>query len=385
MSCDPEGPVTVHAPERCFAGYTLFCHTCDWPPPNGRARILLVDMHGRLAHEWRPPTSAQLPELLPDGTLLYATRDRSHVEEAGLRRIAPDGRLLWHYHCRADHDFHVMDGGRLTVHCIADKMAPRLGPRLRRCPYIVEVDGDGTLRWEWHGEEHVDELEERLGEALPPDWEARARRQLARRREWDAGLAGEAGEDWVRRQVRHSSFDWAHNNNCEVLPPNEAGRADGRFATGNILFSYRTLDTIGVIERTTGRIVWAWGPGELDGQHMPTMLPDGRVLIFDNGTIRGWSRVLELDPLRERIVWQYHAEPCRSLYSAAISGAERLPNGNTLICEGGPGRMLEVTREGEVVWEFRSPFAEPGTYGVYRAMRYAAEHVEPLLAASARG
>ncbi|KPK65711.1 MAG: hypothetical protein AMK73_02240 [Planctomycetes bacterium SM23_32] len=374
-------PVTVHEPELCSAGYTLFCHTCDPPPPGGRARILLVDMEGGVVHEWRPPTSAQLPELLPDGTLLYSTRDRSHIEGAGLRRLAPDGTVLRHYHCRADHDFHVMDGGRLVVHCIADKMVPRLGPGLRRCPYIVEVEADGRLLWEWRGEEHVDELQELLGRPIPPDWLGRARGELGLVN-LDGVFTDSQEEAPVRSRAQHYAFDWAHNNNCEVMPPNRAGRSDPRFAAGNILFSYRTLDTIGIIERSTGRIVWAWGPGELDGQHKPTMLPDGHILIFDNGTRRGWSRVVELDPLAGSIAWEWHGEARGDLYSPYISGADRLPSGNVLICEGGPGRLLEVTREGRLVWEFRSPFAEPETFGIYRAVRYSAEQVEPLLRAA---
>ena len=44
------------------------------------------------------------------------------------------------------------------------------------------------------------------------------------------------------------------------------------------------------------------------------------------------------------------------MYSYMISGAQRLPNGNTLVVETDGGRALELTGDGEVVWEFRSPF-----------------------------
>ena len=159
----------------------------------------------------------------------------------------------------------------------------------------------------------------------------------------------------------------------------EAAGGPVRFRPGNIVFSYRSVDIIGVIDRETGQIVWAWGPGELDGQHKPHMLPNGNILIYDNGTLRNYSRVLELNPLTEEIEWEYTADPKESFYSGYISGAQRLPNGNTLICEGGACHFFEVTPEKEVVWDYTSPFREEGAMSTYRCLRYSPEFVQPLL------
>ncbi len=92
------------------------------------------------------------------------------------------------------------------------------------------------------------------------------------------------------------------------------------------------------------------------------MLPNGNILIFDNGTRRGYSRILEIDPATEATVWSYVGDPPESFFSAYVSGQQRLPNGNTLICEGGTreifngGRIFEVTAGGEIVWEYRNPY-----------------------------
>lgn len=376
---EPQEPVTVHEPDRFFPGYTLFCHTYDPPAPAERARVLLINMEGRLVHEWNPDTAVQLCQLLPNGNLLYSTRDRSDINQAGLREMDPAGNVEWFHHCRIDHDFHLMDDGHLMLHCLMDRMVPQLGPGLRRCPYVIEIDRDGRLYWEWHGEEHVEELRDLVGLKVPPDWEARVDDYLTRRMQWDESLRDADRAAAAQRLVAAWSFDWAHNNNCEVMPPNASADRDTRFAAGNILFSYRSLDIIGVIDRGSGDIVWAWGPGELDGQHKPTMLASGNVLIFDNGTARGWSRVIELDPIAGKIVWEYTATPKRGFCSAFISGADLLPNGNVFICEGGPARLFEVTRQGEIVWEYRSPYGGAGTHGIYRAVRYGAEEVQPLL------
>lgn len=88
----------------------------------------------------------------------------------------------------------------------------------------------------------------------------------------------------------------------------------------------------------------------------------GNILIFDNGSDGGYpkkariySRVIEIDPVTKEIVWQYCGNDFSSVFhffSPRISGAQRLPNGNTLICEGLYGRFFEVTQQGEIVWEF---------------------------------
>jgi hypothetical protein len=386
-----DSPVTIYRSGKCYDGYTLFCHTYEDARTgrDGVAHMVLVDMEGSLVHEWTAQTAVQLLDLLPDGSLYYSTRDRSNLDQAGLYRIAPDSSVLWKYHCRVDHDFHVMDDGHLMIHCLIDKMVPRLGPELRRNSYIIEVEaGTKELLWEWHGEEHIPELVDLCGLEVPIDWPERIRREVEEIQAWDERLRDVPPEvlaTHTHRLIDGRAFDWAHNNTCEVIPDNPSGAKDARFRAGNIIFSYRSLDIIGVIDRSSGEIVWAWGPGELDGQHQPTMLPNGHIMVYDNGTRRGYSRVAELDPLSGEIVWEYTGAPKRSFFAAFISGAQLLPNGNVLICEGAAGgntespRLFEVTRDKEIVWEYRSPYADPGTWGIYRATRYTPEFVEPLL------
>ena len=384
-----ERSVTVHQADHCYKGYTLFCHTYEDPntTADGLAHMYVIDMEGRPVYSWATRTAAQLLELLPDGSLYYSTRDRSNIDQAGLYRLAPDSSLLWHYHCRIDHDFHVMGGGHLTIHCLIDRMVPRLGRGLRRNSYIIEIGPEGELLWEWHGEEHIQELVDLCGVEIPIDWAERMHREVEERRAWEERLQklrpAELAQ-MTRHLIAYRTFDWAHNNTCEVMTDNPSAAKDARFRAGNILFSYRSLDIIGVIDRESDDIVWAWGPGELDGQHQPTILANGHILIYDNGTRRGWSRVIELDPVAERVAWEYTGTPKRSFFSPYISGAQRLPNGNTFICEGDPGRrfgikprLFEVTPDGEIVWEFRSPYGEgDSTCGIYRATRYGPEFIE---------
>lgn len=352
----------LYKPDTCYNGYTLFCHSYEDPKASesGKGHIYLIDMEGNVAHEWTTQTAQQsFCRLLPNGNLLYPTRDRSKIEEAGLRELDPDSNVVWYYHCRIDHDVQVLANGNLMLHTIIDRMVPVLGVGLKRNPYILEITRDKKLVWEWRGEEHVDQLRELL--------------------------PAKAWEHFQTRIRGEFSFDWAHNNTCQIIPQNATAEKEKerggpvRFKPGNIIFSYRSVDIIGVIDRETGKIVWAWGPGELDGQHKPHMLPNGNILIFDNGTLRGYSRVIELNPLTEQIEWEYTAELKEAFLSRYISGAQRLPNGNTLICEGAKCHLFEVTPEKEVAWDYVSPFKERGALAIYRCLRYSPEYVKPLL------
>jgi len=90
-------------------------------------------------------------------------------------------------------------------------------------------------------------------------------------------------------------------------------------------------------------------------QHQPTLLPNGRLLIFDNRGADGLTRVLEFDTDTEEIVWEFRGQPDLPLSSPEAGSAQRLGNGNTLITESERGRAIEITTTDKVVWEFVSP------------------------------
>jgi hypothetical protein len=98
---------------------------------------------------------------------------------------------------------------------------------------------------------------------------------------------------------------------------------------------------------------------------------------------RAYSRVLEFNPITKDIVWEYapnlkSAADQKSgfdLFSTNVSSAQRLPNGNTLIVEGTRGRVIEVTRDLEVVWEYISPYLWDSTTPSVRNLVYRAYRV----------
>ena len=119
---------------------------------------------------------------------------------------------------------------------------------------------------------------------------------------------------------------------------------------------------------------------------IPEGLPGaGNIMIFDNGGSSGYgspspiapdglgiyaratSRVLEIDPVSLELVWSYAGG---NFFATNISGAQRLPNGNTLITESDRGHAFEVTKDGTLVWEFVNPEHREGNrLVIYRLMR----------------
>lgn len=158
---------------------------------------------------------------------------------------------------------------------------------------------------------------------------------------------------------------------------------------GDILASYRPTSTVIRISRKTGNILWKLGPPTVAGQHAPTLLANGNLLIFDNGVHRlddsmPFSRVIEVNPTTNQIAWKYQDRPVWNFFSPRMGNAQRLPNGNTLVCESSFGRFFEVTNDGAIVWEYVNPFfgkpffaGAPGTEGnlVFRARRYSADEI----------
>ena len=92
-----------------------------------------------------------------------------------------------------------------------------------------------------------------------------------------------------------------------------------------------------------------------------------------------YSQVIEVDPRTSQTVWRYKPGVQEQFFTGHLSSAQRLTQGNVLICEGTAGRLFEITRSGEVVWEWITPFIGGNDEGrlytwIYRAYRYPVSH-----------
>jgi hypothetical protein len=366
---DPESSgVVIHRPGQAHAGYNMYC--CERCP-----HIFLIDMSGDVVHRWTHPgrRSARWHHaiLLPDGDIVAVAK-----EPNGLVRLDWNSDVVWEKAVAAHHDVVLAPDSTLFVIVGEKKMYRDLEVEF---PTILNLTLDGEEIGVWSAFEHLDNIAQTfdrrwfldtiLDSMITRKKKDRLLEPISRR------VHPARGEPASR-----TLYDYFHMNTVGILPETPLGKRDPRFRPGNLLICFRNVNQIAVLDRITGEALWAWGEGVMEWPHHPTMLEDGNILVFDNGSRRGYSKVLEIDPRTGTVEWEYEGVPVGSFYSFSRSSAQRLPNGNTLICEGDKGRVFEVTPGGEIVWKWLNTNTPEGyREQVYRMIRIPPEEVEPLL------
>lgn len=277
---------------------------------------------------------------------------------------APGGKARQH------HDMSRLANGNILILSLADRPVADLGGKSFDNDAIYEVNPAGEVVWEWYSGDHLAEL----------SFEGDHLAALT-----NAAMKGGRGAGAL-----------VGFNSMTTLGANKWHAAgDENFHPDNIMVGSRGQGFVAIISRASGDVVWRLGPDHpavhdmtkrsfsgdlprdvdcLGGQHDAHIIAEGRpgagnLLLFDNqgstGTPPSYmpvfmgSRVLEIDPSTKQIVWQYDGSSSGrmiwSFFSSFLSSAQRLPGGNTLICEGMHGRIFQVTPAGEIVWEFVNP------------------------------
>ena len=179
-----------------------------------------------------------------------------------------------------------------------------------------------------------------------------------------------------------TTIDVLHANNIEVFDGSNA-KASPLFRRGNFLVSLRNIDSIAIVDGENLRVLWLWGPTNLTLQHNSTILANGNILLFDNGT--RLSAAVEIDPRTNAVVWRY--APAQDFFSYIRGACQRLPNGNTLVTLSQPGYAREVTPDGEIVWKFANPSVNKNGVrdSIFWMNRYLPEEVPFLTAGQPHG
>jgi hypothetical protein len=321
---------TVYKKGQTEDGYTLYRAKFA----DTRQKIYLIDMDGHIVHTW---THSERPlayaEPLPNGHIIGMYGAKFIVE------LDWDSNLIWEYEIGPDdylhHDFEKLDNGNVLILAHRERNVPAISSKPIIDDSIYEVNFAGQIVWQWHTYEHFE----------------------------DFGYS-----DIAKEMIAEEGDDWAHTNSISVLPDNP--HWDPRFKKGNILVSQRNTNTMYIIDKDSGQIVWQMGPinfrtiGQHDAKMITQDLPGaGNILVFDNGGGAGYpkefrdhSRILEINPKTRQIEWGYTAVKSKqnrwTFYSGGISSVQRLPNGNTFVCEGATGRFFEVTPDHKIVWEY---------------------------------
>ncbi|GGY02193.1 hypothetical protein GCM10007160_32680 [Litchfieldella qijiaojingensis] len=335
--------VTIIEQDDVYEGLTLYT-SGDGTYAN------LIDMEGNVVHRWSLPYSevwqkspqgrAPQPEelmfwrqarMLPNGDLIaiYIAANDSPWGY-GIIKIDRDSRLMWSYHANTHHDFAITPDGRviaLTNEFIDEKanFFPALNtPWLD--DFLVELDGESG-------------------------------------KELSKTSLIQAFQDSPYRELLYAIPHFAlsdplHTNSVQFLDDaTTQAFSPARGHPGQVLVTFRHPGAIGLVDLESGKMTWAQH-GPWLGQHYGRALKNGNYTIFDNYANfeeNNKSRILEVNPRNNAIVWRYSGDDDHPFDSGLRGAAETLPNGNRLVTESDGGRLFEVTRAGEIVWEFINP------------------------------
>jgi hypothetical protein len=425
LAAQSDGPATqgvglIRNDPGAYNGYTLFS-------PLQSTSTFLIDMNGRVVKTWETDsTPASLAYLLDNGNILRAglAPNPSYGRGAGvggkMQEFNWNGDLVWDFSygtatVTQHHDFKRLPNGNVLMVAKERKTAAE-AVAAGRIPSTVEgstVESDilveikpsgktgGEVVWEWRAWDHliqdVDKDKANYGDVA------------ARPERIDLNYGVTAG--------RRANPDWTHFNSVAYNPDLD-----------QVVVSLRNFSEIWIIDHSTttreakgssggkrgkgGDLLYRWGNprvyraggdpnqrlyGQHDAQWIPKGFPGaGHLLIYNNGDTRPGTRYSSVEEIvlpvdasgnyvlgpdkrygPEQSAWTYSAPQPTDFYSVNISGVQRLPNGNTLVCAGAPGIVFEVTPQKKVVWQYNVPaISAPGGRGganarqVFRAYRF---------------
>lgn len=305
-------------------GYTLVVFA-------GSCSCQLLTLHGEIVRSWKDGDCHRWEhaELLPDGDLVVvgARFDQDKVAdpiESGryLMRLSWDGRVVWRKEINAHHDVSLTPDGRLLTLVLARRRIPAIDPDHDVADDLMTIlSPDGKIV------ESVSLYDVLSISKIPFTFQK-------------AG-GGEAGE--------HRIVDLLHSNSIRWVARSELSGRSPLYGEGTVLVTSRHQDELMIIDWPRRQLLWHWGRGVVSGPHEASVVGDGRILVFDNGLARGWSRVLELNPLAPAELVQYAPGPAR-FFSRVMGSCQRLANGNTLIVNSEGAAAFELTPAGAPVW-----------------------------------
>jgi hypothetical protein len=429
FTCDVTHPHSTVGLISCqpgaYGGYTLLA-------PTMANTVYLINMFGHVINTWPGKyLPGQVVYLLENGQLLRTGNginlNFASGGQGGIVQLQDwDGTVTWSF-TESDsekclhHDVHMMPNGNILVigwekKTQAESVAAGRDPTTivngqMWSDYYLELTPVGTsdadVVWEWHMWDH-----------LIQDYDSS---------QANYGVVGDHPELIDINNGAQNAQDWMHTNSI-----------DYNAAYDQVLVSVRNISEIWILDHSTttaeaashsggargrgGDLLYRWGNpsayrqdaaprdfyGQHDGQWIADGLPGaGHMLAYNNGVGRPEGKYSTIDEFAPAVnadgsypapdpvygpadlTWSFTDTPPTAMFSNDMSGAQRLADGNTLICIGDSGVFLEVTAAGKIVWQYVNPVTEtgimqqgqtipPGVGGAgneaFRAFRYQADY-----------
>lgn len=419
ISQNTVGIITNH--EDSYNGYTLFA-------PNSSTETYLINNCGEVVHQWSSSyTPGASVYLLNNGNLLRTGKiANSSITFGGvgghIEILDWDSTLIWQYTYSSSefsqhHDIFPLPNGNilmLAVNTMSESEAIQSG----RDPslildnkifneQILELEPIGNdqanIIWEWNFKDHLIQNHDNTKD--------------------NYGVISEHPEllDFNYLNNNNGNANWLHINSIQY-----------NANLDQIILSSRLLSEVYIIDHSTttaqaashsggtygkgGDILYRWGNKEaydmgdendrtLYSQHYPHWIEDGlndagKIIVFNNGNSIRFSSANIFNPPTispgeyaydnvngfgpESSDWIYTAPNPEDFFSSILSSAQRLPNGNTLICDGDSGYFFELNSSNNIVWEYINPDTtngilsqgdDPSQNLVFRALKYNINHI----------
>ncbi len=391
----------INSPQ-AYVGYTLIA-------PKQSFDTYLINNLGQAVHSWTaskyPP--GQSAYLLPNGNLIRAcSLKNSDINTGGgeggrIEEYDWNGNLVWSLDYSTDqymqhHDFCVLPNGDILMLVVEKKtyaqaVAAGFNPSMLQAVQtqgymlpdsVVEIrptlPAGGTVVWSWHVWDHLVQkysssqanygtpsLHPELidpnggGNQVPVFWNHMN------------SITYNASFDQIMVSVRGNSEIWIIDHSTTTAQA--AGHSGGKYGKGgDLLYRWGDPSQYGAGTQTSETLFQ-----QHDATWIDAGLPGaGDILVFNNGEGRNYTTVDEFTPPVDAggnytltsgkafsptsANWTYSASPPASFYCPDIGGAQRLPNGDILICDGINGTFFEVTTGGQTVWEYVNPVINTG-------------------------
>ena len=355
-----ESGVSVIDGARIAPGTTMI--TSYWPDSDWGTGIRMIDVDGNTLHRWDivpdeifGPPPRQLgryqyihgAHVFPNGDAIF------NIEMRGVARVDACGGVIWALQNESHHSIAEGEDGNFWI------------PGLELYSGDSEADKDFVAHFPGL---RTPLFDDRLLQ-ISPDGEVLQELSVLKIL-YDNGL-----QRYLAKQ-NISKGDVTHLNDIEPLPTAIADQYP-LFEAGDLVVSLRDPHLVLVVDPDTGVVKWHVSDLIIE-QHDPDFIGDGWIGIFDNNTntsnrgeMLGGSRIVAVRPHTGETEVLYPTPGAQPFYTRIAGKWQQLDNGNRLITEAKPGRIFEVTAEGETVWEWvHEPYDDRQVTEVKEGSRY---------------
>lgn len=387
---------------KVFKGYTLFS-------PKHYPYTYLVNNEGRIINQWTKSIyePGQSVYLLENGNLIRTCMVKGQMNTGGgeggrIEEYDWNGNLVWELDFSTStymqhHDVRPLPNGNLIMLVVEkktyaqaiaagfnpSKLASEIQQKDIMVPdYVVEIKPTkprgGTVVWEWHVWDHLiqdnDPTKDNYGvvkdhpELIDTDGDQKNIPAF-----WNHmnSIDYNPELDQIAMSVRGNSEVWIIDHSTTTAEAK--GHTGGKYGKGgDLLYRYGNPIAYGMGTASDQKFYQ-----QHDAEWVRPGCPGaGNITVFNNGLSRNYSTIDEITPPINpdgsysrtagkafgpaAFTWTWKATPPTSMYAEAISGAQRLSNGNTIICDGTHGTFLEVTQAGDLVWKYICPAEKTG-------------------------